>query len=308
MSEECRHTRVVHRTVYRYARPVTLLPHRLVVRPREGHDMQIERFALAVSPRAVVSWSRDIFGNSIARVHFEEQSDELRIEVSFVARRSGEAVDANPPALPAVPYPMDYDALEEPVTAVYRTPLYPADTTAVQEWLHTSPVDSDAPAAEILVRQLTRRVHDTIAYRRREEKGVQSPAATLALASGSCRDQATLFMECLRHLGIASRFVTGYLDCPATRAGRGSTHAWCEAYFPDLGWRGFDPSTGHPCTPCHIAVASSHHPRGVMPVSGRYQGISNALVDMSVSVQVEELPASSLLTGESLVHQGPPEN
>jgi transglutaminase-like putative cysteine protease len=305
MSEHCRHTRVVHRTAYRYRRPVTLLPHRLVLRPREGHDIQIERFELNIAPAAVVFWSRDIFGNSIARVHFSERADELRIDVSFVARRLVEPMESSYPVPTTLSYPMEYDPMEQSVTAVYGTPGYPADGHAVQDWLRAVPVVAGAPAEE-LVRSITRRVHESIAYRRREEKGVQSPAATLALGTGSCRDQATLMMEALRHLGIASRFVSGYLDCAATRAGRGSTHAWCEVYFPELGWRGFDPTTGRPCSEHHIVVGASHHPRGVMPVSGRFLGDADALREMTVTVEIEEIRASSLLTAESPIQHGAP--
>lgn len=305
MTESFRYTRVVHRTAYRYRAPVSLLPHRLVVRPREGHDIQLERFELTVSPPAVVHWSRDIFGNSIARVHFSERADELRIDVTFVARRRIEPPDSAHPVPITLSYPMEYDPLEQAVTVLYNTPGYPADGQVVHDWLHAAPVVAGVPA-EDLVRLMTRRVHETIAYRRREEKGVQSPAATLALGTGSCRDQATLLMEALRHLGIASRFVSGYLDSAATRAGRGSTHAWCEVYFPDLGWRGFDPTTGRPCSDQHIAVGASHHPRGVMPVSGRFLGEPDAFREMAVTVEIGDLPASSLLSAESPIPHGAP--
>ena len=115
--------------------------------------------------------------------------------------------------------------------------------------------------------------------------GVQTPATTLSLGSGSCRDVATLMMETLRHLGIAARFASGYLDCQATRAARGSTHAWTEVYFPELGWRGFDPTTGRRCDFRHIVTGTSHHPRGVMPVSGKYFGAAGAFLNLAVAVE-----------------------
>ena len=87
-------------------------------------------------------------------------------------------------------------------------------------------------------------VFRTVTYQRRSEKGVQNPARTLELGTGSCRDMATLMMEAARLLGVAARFASGYLHCTASMAGHASTHAWAEVYLPTLGWRGFDPTIG----------------------------------------------------------------
>ena len=143
-------------------------------------------------------------------------------------------------------------------------------------------------SAEEVVLELTKRIYDTIRYRRRDEKGVQSPATTLSLGSGSCRDVATLLMEVSRHLNIASRFASGYLDCSATRAASGSTHAWTEVYLPNLGWTGFDCTTGQRCTFAHIPTGVSNHPRGVMPITGRFVGESGSYIEMNASVSFSE--------------------
>jgi len=104
---------------------------------------------------------------------------------------------------------------------------------------------------------------------------------------GSCRDYSALFMEACRQLGIASRFVSGYLHAPTTEVGGAATHAWAEVYIPGAGWKGFDPTIGEVTGSKHIAVAVARHPETVPPVSGSYIGNGGAI--MSVSVQVNQL-------------------
>lgn len=277
--------RIVHRTHYTYAEPVTFQPHRLVIRPREGHDLRVESLSLAIAPAADVVWTRDIFGNSIAHAHFREQGMALKFEVDGVVRRFFDPAMPPHPAQSPSPYPLEYDPLEHGIVVGYLTPVYGEEAGAVKEWIKSLPDPGDFPSAEHFVVKLAEIIHQKIGYQRREQKGVQTPDTTLSLGTGSCRDVATLMMEVLRHLGIAARFASGYLDCAATRAARGSTHAWTEAYFPQLGWRGFDPTTGKRCTHQHIVTGTSHHPRGVMPVSGRYFGAAGAFQSLDVVVE-----------------------
>lgn len=287
--------RIIHRTHYRYAEFVTFQTHRLVVRPREGHDLRVESLNLAITPRAEVVWTRDIFGNSIANVHFNEQGNELKFDVDVVVRRFFDPASPPHPAHSPSTYPLEYDSLEHGIVVGYLTPVYPEESTTVQTWISTLPHPAEFVSAEAFVVRLAELIHGRIHYERREQKGVQSPGTTLSLGSGSCRDVATLMMETLRHLGIAARFTSGYLDCPATRGAWGSTHAWTEAYFPQLGWRGFDPTTGRLCDHRHIVTGTSHHPRGVMPVTGRYFGTSGAFLSLTVGVEFST-PASGILT------------
>lgn len=276
--------RIAHRTRYTYAREVSFGTHRLVVRPREGHDLRVERLDLRISPAADVFWTRDIFGNSVAHAHFREAADELDFDVETVVRRFFDPSHPPHPAQSPSPYPLEYDTLEHNIVTGYLTPVYAEESAAVREWIHDLPEPAEFPSAEEYVLHLAEEIHRRIGYQRRERKGVQTPSTTLSLGTGSCRDVATLLMETLRHLGIAARFASGYLDCPATRAAEGSTHAWTEAYFPHLGWRGFDPTTGRRCDHRHIVTGTSHHPRGVMPVSGRYFGSEDAFLSLSVGV------------------------
>jgi transglutaminase-like putative cysteine protease len=288
--------KIVHRTHYRYAEPVTFQTHRLVIRPREGHDLRVESLLLGITPLADVMWTRDIFGNSVAHAHFREPGQELKFDVEVVVRRF---FDPDVPPLIAhspSPYPLEYDTMEHGIVVGYLTPVFGEETAAVKDFIGTLPNPGDFPSAEAFVLQLAEIIHEKIGYERREQKGVQTPATTLSLGTGSCRDVATLMMETLRQLGIAARFASGYLDCPATRAARGSTHAWTEAYFPQLGWYGFDPTTGRHCDHRHIVTGTSHHPRGVMPVSGRYFGSTGAFLSMDVAVEFSTPEATTLAT------------
>jgi transglutaminase-like putative cysteine protease len=277
-----------HSTVYRYLRPVVFNRHRLVVRPREGHDLRIEELRLDIFPANTVTWVRDVFGNSVAWVDFTEPATELRIrsEVTVVRGDPFPARLLHQPVL--VPYPVVYDPLEQPVTAAYLHPSFPEDVETLQRWLRRYLV-LDKSDAEGTALTLCGLIHSHVAYRRRTEKGVQTPAATLGSGSGSCRDAATLMLECARVLGMAARFASGYLHGRASLAGRASTHAWAEVYLPNLGWRGFDPSIGQPTATNHIVSGVSNHPRGVMPVSGSYSGARSDFVEMVVEVGTEEL-------------------
>lgn len=277
--------RIIHRTRYRYAQPVSFQTHRLVVRPREGHDLRVESLDLVITPAADVVWTRDIFGNSIAHAHFREPGAELQFDVDVVVRRFFDIGSPPHPAQSPSPYPLEYDTLEHGIVTGYLTPVYGEESAALKEWLGSLPNPGDFPSAEAFVVRLAELIHQRFRYESREQKGVQTPATTLSLGSGSCRDFATLMMETLRHLGIAARFASGYLDCQATRAARGSTHAWTEVYFPELGWRGFDPTTGRRCDFRHIVAGTSHHPRGVMPVTGKYFGASGTFLSLEVGVE-----------------------
>jgi transglutaminase-like putative cysteine protease len=120
--------------------------------------------------------------------------------------------------------------------------------------------------------QLCSLIDREIQYQRRTSKGVQFPAKTLRMGSGSCREVAMLLMDGTRVLGFSSRFASGYLDCPASNAGMALTHAWVEVYLPICGWLGFDPTFGKPTSLKHIPIGVSQHPRGVMPISGEFTG------------------------------------
>ncbi|MET0290885.1 MAG: transglutaminase family protein [Steroidobacteraceae bacterium] len=279
---------VRHETRYRYTKEVGFGRHRLVLRPREGHDLALLEQRLIIQPEHVVSWQRDVHDNVIAYVDFEAPSAVLTFINEFVVRRvpAFPSVDA-----PALTWPVEYDEREAALVTAYREPNFPEDAAAVGAWLTTV-----APAS---VLDLCATIHDSISYRRRMERGVQTPAQTLELASGSCRDLATLLMEAARRLGIAARFASGYFHCNASIAGRASTHAWAEVYLPGIGWQGLDPTLGSVTDLRHIVVGVSHHPRGVMPVSGTFTGSHADLLEHSVAVTTSDEDAEAPVSNRS---------
>lgn len=287
--------RIEHHTTYRYVRSVEFGRHRLVLRPREGHDVRVVRMSLDIFPRHRLDWSRDVFGNSIASVNFLEAADRLEVRSEVVVERLPLFSAEEPDARIRVPFPVVYEPLETIVAAAYQTPSYPDDADAVRAWLDDvlPPGRRDHEDAEATFAALSLVVKEQITYLRRSEKGVQTPEQTIALGTGSCRDMATLLMDAARALGLAARFASGYLDCPASIAGRASTHAWTEIYLPLAGWCGYDPTLGEPTSLKHVVTGVSNHPRGVMPISGMFHGTSADYREMTVAVKTEPVPAAA---------------
>ncbi len=280
--------RIRHETRYTYTRRVRFGPHRLVLRPREGHDLRVESMDVEVTPAADLSWTRDVFGNSIAMLQIEKPGKELKILSNVVVTRTPpyphRKLDTSPTRFPPA-----YDPLEIAVVSAYQQLSYPADGDAVDRWVRTHGVKRPDDV-EAVVRGLNRAIHQQIRYVRREEKGVLTPAETIQRGVGSCRDFATLLLDAARSLGIAARFASGYLECAAAEAGSGSTHAWVEIYLPGHGWRGYDPTLGNETTPGHVATGLSNHPRGVMPVTGSFYGPASAFRQMTVAVTLKADP------------------
>lgn len=278
---------IKHRTEYRYSQPVKFGRHRLVLRPREGHDIQVERMTLSIEPAHHIEWIRDVFGNSVAIVDFSEAAEQLVIDSQASILQLLPFPTERPHEPWQVPYPVAYDPLETQVAAAYQSPSFPEDANAVSEWLEEKFTNRNLQDAEALVQALGALVNGSIGYQRRMEKGVQTPAQTIELGTGSCRDQSTLLLDAARSLGVAARFASGYLNCPASEAGRAAMHAWVEFYLPMVGWRGYDATLGEATSQKHVVAGVSNHPRGVMPVSGKYTGRSSDYLGMTASVQIE---------------------
>lgn len=277
-----------HRTTYRYGATVGFGRHRLVLRPREGHDLRILVMQLEIEPAHRLTWARDVHGNSLALVDFEARADQLRItsDVTLEQQAPFPARQLHEPAL--VAWPVEYPVEELAVVNAYRTLSFPDDGPALKAWLEERLAPRHADAEGMLV-ELCALFHQSIQYQRRSEKGVQTPLQTIRGGTGSCRDMATAMMDAARLLGLASRFASGYLHGSASIAGRASTHAWTEVYLPTLGWRGFDPVTGRHTGLQHIPTGVSQHPRGVMPVSGTFDGPTGCFLGMEVEVLTQEI-------------------
>lgn len=277
--------RIVHQTRYLYKKKVHFGPHRLVLRPREGHDLRVESMEIKTEPPANLAWSRDVFGNSIATVEFENAAQELLIESNVLILRMLPVLKTTKPLSSITPWPPVYDPLERAAVQAYQKLSYPKDADAVSAWLENFRIKKPGYAEDV-VRNLNEYIYDELKYIRREEKGVLTPAQTLEIGGGSCRDLATLLLEAARALGAAARFASGYLECHAAILGEASTHAWTEVYHPGRGWSGYDPSIGEETTSHHVVTGVSNHPRGVMPVSGSFYGKAAAFQEMAISVTV----------------------
>jgi transglutaminase-like putative cysteine protease len=279
--------RITHITEYHYHVPVTFGTHRALLRPREGHDLHIDSARLEVEPNAGVRWFRDVYGNSIAILTFTKPAAKLRL----FSEMNVDLYDDVPidcvvdPA--AESYPFQYDASEQVEIFQYRLPSYPHDGPAVQRWLLDLYRPGQLISTNDLLTNLNTRIFEAFRYVRREEAGVQIPCETIALGTGSCRDYAVFMMEAARHWGFAARFVTGYIQMGAGQ--HGATHAWTEIYIPGAGWRGFDPTNNKLAGNEHIAVAVAREQDKASPLSGTFDGPSNAWKHMDVSVQVVAL-------------------
>lgn len=279
---------LLHETKYTYSRPVTFTPHRLVLRPREGHDAQLETMNLETFPASTIRWYRDILDNSIAIAEFSGSASELVIRSEFIIELPPTENGEQTPLY--VTYPPRVAGIDELATMPYRQFTYPPGVDRLRRWFDSNGLAPATGLQRPVFDELTALIYRTIRYNRREESGVQSPVTTLDLASGSCRDMAVLMIETARAMGFPARFVSGYLESENSKVGRGSTHAWAEIYLPDLGWTGYDPSIGRRIGPGHVAVGVSHHPRGVMPVTGGFTGYAGVGSSLIVTISTKRLP------------------
>jgi len=284
-----RRLRIHHLTHYRYAEPVTLLPHVLHLRPRDGHDIRVVTSKLDISPEFRISWKRDVYGNSVAVVTFLQAANELSIASEVVVENYEEQPLDFVLEDYARFYPFAYDNDDQIDLTPYTTPVYPQDQAILNNWLADVWVQGNKVDTIAMLTRLNTRIANELRYQVREEPGVQSPSQTLSSGTGSCRDFATLFIEGCRQLGLASRFISGYVVNETVAPWNTATHAWAEVYLPGSGWRGFDPTSGLLVSGDHIAVAVHRHPEAVPPVSGSFVAAGNSQSTMTVEVNVSKI-------------------
>lgn len=281
-----RQLKITHFTEYRFFDVVTLQPHRLLLRPREGPDVHIQSSSLTIFPAHQIKWHRDVFDNAAAVVDFLEPTQTLTITSEVIIHH----FDENPLDFLleeyAVNYPFKYSLQEEIELRPFLLPVYPDEEMAIRNWLERLGVGSVQMQTYALLDMLNRVISSRFTYVSREEPGVQTPAQTLNFGAGSCRDFACLFVETCRHLGLASRFVSGYTHAPTREYWSATTHAWAEVYLPGAGWKGFDPTGGEVSGGRHIPVAVARHPETISPVAGSFWGTNNASPSLTVDVRV----------------------
>lgn len=270
------HVALNHVTHYRYDRPINLGPQTIRLRPAPHSRTRVLSYSMRIEPAThFINWQQDPQSNYLARLVFPDKTTSFRIEVDLVVEMSV----LNPfdfflePA--AEHFPFEYDASLATELEPYRhkAPLTPA----FEKYLAS--ISREKMQTTNFLVALNQRLQKDIGYLIRMEPGVQTPEQTLVNASGSCRDSGWLLVQILRHLGFASRFVSGYLiqlksdvkslDGPSgTEVDFTDLHAWCEVYLPGAGWIGLDPTSGLLAGEGHIPLACSPEPSSAAPVSG----------------------------------------
>ena len=276
--------KIVHRTYYNFSAAVRLEPHALRLRPREGHELRIESSSLKIAPPATLRWHRDVDDNSVAIATFDSPASQLSIESEVIIQQYNRAPLDFLVADYAVNYPFEYRAEDRVVLLPYMKVATHETMGPMTEWLKNVWQPGEGLQTYALLQRLSGHIHETLTYQIREEPGVHTPEKTLSCGTGSCRDFACLFMEAARRLGLASRFVSGYLYAPPSTANFGATHAWAEVYLPGAGWKGFDPTIGEVVGTNHVAVAVARLPDSVPPVAGSFVGPAGASLDVGVWV------------------------
>lgn len=279
--------KILHRTYYNFSAAVRLEPHALRLRPREGHELRIESSTLEITPRATLRWHRDVEDNSVAIATFDSPANQLLIESEVIIQQYNAAPLDFLVADYAADYPFAYTPEDRVVLSPYMNFVEHTARDRLTEWVANLWQSGERLQTYALLQSLSVHIHQTLSYQLREEPGVQAPAETLSCGTGSCRDFAYLFMEAVRRLGLASRFVSGYLHAPPSTVNFGATHAWAEVYLPGAGWKGFDPTIGEIVGTNHIAVAVARLPESVPPIAGSFVGPPGA--SLNVGVWVTEL-------------------
>ena len=228
-----------------------------------------------------------MFGNSVAIAAFDARADRLTFTANVIVDHKPAPAFTLTPDDPAYFYPFLYDREEYPDLQHYVTPQTSDPDGKLSAWARNF-LDAEAPTPTFkILSRMTHGIRDALRYRRRYEPGTQHPLDTLQTGSGTCRDYALLMIEALRRLGIAARFVSGYLfDGDNEHAGGGATHAWVQVYLPDAGWIEFDPTNGIEGTRDLVRVAVARDPAQALPLHGSYLGPADAFVGMEVNVSV----------------------
>jgi len=292
------HVALHHRSHYTYDRAVNHAPHQVRLRPAPHCRTPILSYSLNILPKKhFINWQQDPFSNYVARLAFPEPATELLVEVDLVAEMSV----FNPfdfflePSAEKYPFKYETGLLKELAPFLEVAPATPL----VAEILRTIDL-KEVRSIDFLV-ELNRRLSQEIKYLIRLEPGVQTPEQTLQLRSGSCRDTGWLLVQLFRHLGLAARFVSGYLiqltpdvkslDGPSgTEIDFTDLHAWCEVFLPGAGWVGLDPTSGLLAGEGHIPLACTPEPSSAAPITGAVDECESKFIHEMKITRIYESP------------------
>ena len=285
-----------HLTRYRYRKPVAFGEHRMMFRPLESYDQRVLSASLEISPiPSQLHHVHDVFGNCVGIARFAERA----AEIGFDSRVS---LDHRPqPAFASLDgaiedyvgdLPVAYGAEDMPDLLRSMERQHPDPDGAIEAWAKRFLRHAGPTRLQALLAEMTQAIHSDFRYGKRLHGGPQSPAETLTLRGGACRDFAVLMMDAVRSLGLAAQFVSGYVYCPPrhvgglTRVGGGHTHAWLRVYLPACGWVEFDPTNGIVGNTDLVRVAIARDPRQALPLYGSWDGEAGDYLGMDVEVDV----------------------
>jgi len=270
----------------------------MMLRPDDSHDLRLHEATLAIDPSpASIRWAHDVFNNSICLV---EWPPSLRTEHLTIVSTLDLTHYPGGPALPdytldpsAEVLPFSYPEQEVPDLSNLARPQLPDPDGSVAAWARRFIPEPGKTATLKMLAAMTHAIKAEFRYQERHEEGTQTAAETCALDSGTCRDFAVLMIEALRSIGLAARFVTGYLydDTSGTTRGGGSTHAWCSVYLPGAGWIEYDPTNGLLAGTNLVRVGVSRTAEQASPISGGYIGDPNDTLGLDVCVAVSAVPS-----------------
>ncbi|MEM7411375.1 MAG: transglutaminase family protein [Myxococcota bacterium] len=296
-----------HRTSYGYARPVQLGPQTIRLRPAPHNRTPVHRYSLDVRPDGhYLNWQQDVHGNYLARVVYPEKIERFEVSVDLVVD-----LEAYSPfdyfleeSVREWPFVYDKEWRSDLEPYLVTLPASPALAAFVEG------LDWTARETNDLLVETNRAVSAAVDYVIRMEPGVQTPDETLQLGRGSCRDSAWLLVQVLRRMGIAARFVSGYLiqlkpdqkpleGPPGPERDFTDLHAWCECFIPGAGWVGLDPTSGLLAAEGHIPLAATPNPSSAAPVSGVVEEVETEFeFDMHVQRVVDHARITKPYTDE----------
>ncbi len=283
-----------HTTTYRYSQPASFGEHRLMVRPRESYDQRLLESSLTIDPEpSELRWLQDVFGNSVAIATFARRAKRLHIENSArLVHQPHDLVDFHIEDY-ARAYPFTYASEEMPdlLRSIERQHLDPH--RQIDNWARRFVNRSSTTDTLGMLTDMTHAIKSEFTYLPRHQKGTQTPIETLAKGKGTCRDYAMLMIEAVRALGLAARFVSGYLYSSSDSGpsgsrrleGGGNTHAWVRVYLPGSGWVEFDPTNAIIGTRGLIRVAVARDIYQAVPISGTWSGFPGSFLGMDVAVK-----------------------